>query len=56
MGMAGDMLLHIHGAEKMKKRMAGRVTNAPVAMFTGRCLVFCNRPPRQKTVFPKKYS
>lgn len=56
MGIAGDMLCHIQGAEKMRKRMPGTMTNDPVAIFTGLCLVFCNRPPMQKYVLPWKYS
>src|SRR3569833_317112 len=50
------MLFHSHGAEKTKNNTLGMRTKMPVAMLPGRDLVFWNRPPRQKTVLPSKYS
>jgi hypothetical protein len=39
-GIAGDMLCHSQGAEKMKKSIAGSTTITPVPMLIGRCRVF----------------
>lgn len=54
-GMAGLMLCHIHGAEKMKNKTQGTTTKRPVAMLTGRCLAFSHLPPKKKMIFPSKY-
>ncbi len=55
MGIAGEMLCHSHDASNTKNRMQGTRANMPVAMFMGRCLVFCQRPPKKKMVLPSKY-
>lgn len=56
MGTAGETSYHRSLAEKMKNNRHGMMTMAPVATLTGRDLVFCNLPPRQKMVLPVKYS
>jgi hypothetical protein len=55
MGIAGEILCHSQGAEKMKKSTAGNTTKKPVAIFTGRSLAFCHLPLNQNLVFPGKY-
>jgi len=56
MGIAGEMLYHSQGAEKMKNSTPGTTTKAPVTRLTGLERVFWNRPPMKKTVLPSKYS
>jgi len=54
-GIAGDTLFHNHGASKPKNKAQGITIKMPVAILTGLPRVFCQRPPKQNTVFPSKY-
>jgi hypothetical protein len=54
-GIAGDTFFHNQGASKPKNRAQGITIKIPVPTLIGLPLVFCQRPPRQNTVFPSKY-